>query len=284
MELSKRLHMVASMVEPGSRVADVGCDHGYVAIHLVESGVCPWVLAMDVNRGPLERAREHIREAGLSSQIQVRLSDGLHAMEWKEGKPEADTLLCAGIGGRLACRIMEESREKLAAMCQVILQPQSELWLVRQALCRAGYFIIDENMIKEEGKFYTVMKAVNAGLLPHPDSQACGRGVSGWSCVPEGEYTVQALREPEDGAAAQDSRRIQECLGADWQEAADRFGGKLILSRHPVLREYLCEGIRKNRSIREGIVLRSASRDGAVRLQDLERETALMQKTLAAME
>ena len=60
MELSKRLHMVASMVEKGSIPADVGCDHGYVAVYLIREGVCPRVFAMDVNVGPLERAREHV--------------------------------------------------------------------------------------------------------------------------------------------------------------------------------------------------------------------------------
>ncbi len=263
MELSERLRMTASMVEPGSRVADVGCDHGYVAIHLVQSGVCPWVLAMDVNRGPLERAREHIREAGLSSRIEVRLSDGLHAMEWKEGRPEADTLLCAGIGGRLACRIMEESREKLALMRQVILQPQSELWLVRKALRRAGYFITDENMLKEDGKFYTVMKAVNTGLFFRP-----------------GEENTEYSPEKKD---LEYSKGLEECLGADWQEAADRYGGWLILSCHPILREYLTGGLRKNRSIREGILSRGVWEKNAARLDELERETALMQKTLDAM-
>ena len=64
MELSKRLHMVASMVEKGSIPADVGCDHGYVAVYLIREGVCPRVFAMDVNEGPLERAREHVEEFG----------------------------------------------------------------------------------------------------------------------------------------------------------------------------------------------------------------------------
>ena len=107
MELSKRLFMTASMVERGSIVADVGCDHGYTAIYLVQNGICPRVLAMDVNEGPLARARDHIREAGLSAYIETRLSDGLSAMQWVEEetgpdggadhgrRPEADTLLMA---------------------------------------------------------------------------------------------------------------------------------------------------------------------------------------------
>ena len=79
MELSKRLLMVASMVEPGSIVADVGCDHGYVSIYLVRQGICPRVLAMDVNAGPLERVKAHVQEAGLAAYIDIRRSDGLSA-------------------------------------------------------------------------------------------------------------------------------------------------------------------------------------------------------------
>ena len=128
MELSERLLMSALLVERGSVAADVGCDHGFTSIWLVQRGICPRVLAMDVNPGPLERAGEHIREAGLSAYIETRLSDGLSAMKCPDGKPEADTLLMAGIGGRLACRIMKDAQDKLRRMRAVIVQPQSELF------------------------------------------------------------------------------------------------------------------------------------------------------------
>lgn len=166
MELSKRLHMVASMVEKGSIPADVGCDHGYVAIYLIQNGISPHVFAMDVNEGPLERAREHVEEYGLAAYIDVRLSDGLSGLPCRGGRPEADTLLAAGMGGRLTVKILEEGAEKLAGMRWVILQPQSEPWLVRKSLRNLGYFITDENMIWEEGKYYAVMKAVNLRNLP----------------------------------------------------------------------------------------------------------------------
>ena len=77
MKLSDRLEMIASFVEPGNRLADIGTDHGYVPIYLVQTGRVPSALAMDVRKGPLLRAEEHIREAGLSGRIQTRVSDGL---------------------------------------------------------------------------------------------------------------------------------------------------------------------------------------------------------------
>ena len=95
-KLSKRLERIASFVQPGSRVADIGTDHGYVPIWLVQKGVCPSALAMDVRKGPLERAEEHVEEVGLSGKIELRLSDGLAKL--KAG--EADTVGIAGMGGK----------------------------------------------------------------------------------------------------------------------------------------------------------------------------------------
>ena len=93
MKLSDRLEMIASFVEHGNRLADIGTDHGYVPIYLVQTGRVPSALAMDVRKGPLLRAEEHIREAGLSGRIQTRLSDGLK----KLAPGEADTVVIAGM-------------------------------------------------------------------------------------------------------------------------------------------------------------------------------------------
>lgn len=158
MELSKRLAAVAAMVTPGSVVADVGCDHGYVSIYLVESQTIPKAIAMDVNRGPLEKAKEHIATHALSDYIDTRLSDGIAALS----PGEADCLLCAGMGGRLIQRILTEGRDKLTSIQELILQPQSEIRQVRRFLRESGYIIVAENIIAEDGKFYPVMKAVRS--------------------------------------------------------------------------------------------------------------------------
>ena len=270
MELSNRLHMVASMVEKGSIPADVGCDHGYVAVYLIREGVCPRVFAMDVNEGPLERAREHVEEFGLAAYIAVRLSDGISGLPCRGGRPEADTLLAAGMGGRLMVKIMEEGREKLAQMRWAILQPQSEAWLVREALKKNGYFITEENMIWEEGKFYTVIKAVN---LQNPPEGFC-------------QKTLEA----------QEKRFLEECksqglLSSDeWERAADIFGSRLILEKNPVLLEYLKESLRKNRQISAGIDSASAGEAGAPekektagRLAQLAKEGQLLEQLIGIM-
>lgn len=152
--LSDRLRAAVHMVTAGNRVCDVGCDHGFVPIYLIEQGISPRVLAMDVGSGPLSAAREHISERGLESKIETRLSDGLH--NYSIG--EADTLICAGMGGRLMMRILTDSSDKTESFQELILQPQSELEQFRAWLRSRGYRITHENMIEEDGKFYPMMR------------------------------------------------------------------------------------------------------------------------------
>lgn len=157
--LSARLRAVASMVTRGNRVCDVGCDHGFVSIYLIEQGVSPRALAMDVRCGPLGAAKAHIAERGLEAEIETRLSDGLH--NYKIG--EADTLICAGMGGRLMTRILSEDRDKTASFREMVLQPQSEVEQFRGWLEEQGYPIVEEDMIEEDGKFYPMMRVAVIG-------------------------------------------------------------------------------------------------------------------------
>ncbi|MBQ6807055.1 MAG: SAM-dependent methyltransferase [Lachnospiraceae bacterium] len=197
--LSARLSAVASMVSMGNRVCDVGCDHGFVPIYLVQQGISPQVLAMDVNEGPLEQAREHIRAYDLASYIKTRLSDGLKA--YQEG--EADSLICAGMGGRLMMQILCENEDKTSSFGELILQPQSDIELFRCFLRKQGYQLVEENMIEEDGKYYPMMKVVK-------QERRC-------ETVPCGESTEAAWH----------------------QRMEDRYGPLLLQKKHPVLYRYL---------------------------------------------
>lgn len=168
--LSKRLQTVADMVTSGNRVCDVGCDHGYVSIYLVKQGISPGVLAMDVRKGPLNAAREHVVKQGLSDKIETRLSDGLH--NYNIG--EARSLICAGMGGRLMRQILEEEKDKTDSFQELILQPQSEIEEFRRFLRENAYLIQDEEILEEDGKFYQVMRAVPAGRQAEsPEDELC---------------------------------------------------------------------------------------------------------------
>ena len=157
MELSKRLTAVVRLVPECDSAADIGTDHGYVPIFLVEQKIMGRVIAMDVNRGPLARAGEHIAQCGLSDRIETRLSDGLSAL--KAG--EADIMIAAGMGGGLITRIMEEGESVVSSLKACILQPQSEIGKVRRYLAAHGLVIEEEDMVGEDGKFYPMMRAVH---------------------------------------------------------------------------------------------------------------------------
>lgn len=154
MQLSKRLQAVADMVTCKGTVCDVGCDHGYVSIYLIRRQICSKVIAMDVRTGPLQRAKEHIADYGLTEYIETRLSDGLAQV----GITEADALICAGMGGRLMQKILSRGQEKTAGMQELILQPQSEIPLFRKFLKENGFHIARENIIWEDGKYYPILR------------------------------------------------------------------------------------------------------------------------------
>lgn len=156
MHLSKRLLAVCGMLKNGRIVADVGTDHGYSAIYLVQEHICDRAIAMDVRKGPLARAREHILKYNLESRIETRLSDGLAAL----GPGEADCMIAAGMGGPLIIHILEDGGSIVAQMKECILQPQSEIAMVRKYLWKQGFSIEEEHMVLEEGKFYPVMRVV----------------------------------------------------------------------------------------------------------------------------
>ena len=151
-----RLCAIAGMVTKGNRLADVGCDHGYLSIYLVEERIVPSAIAMDVRPGPLSRSRENISRYGLEDYIETRLSDGLTKLEPGEG----DTLVIAGMGGPLMERILNEGAKVREGFQELILQPQSDLPHFRHFLSEIGWEIVREEMIKEDGKFYPMMKAV----------------------------------------------------------------------------------------------------------------------------
>lgn len=203
--LSKRLQMLAEMVTPGNSAADVGCDHAFLSIYLVQKGISPRVLAMDVRKGPLAAAREHVKSCGLDTYISVRLSDGLDRME----SGEAETLVCAGMGGRLMERILRAQMEKARGMKELILQPQSELKEFRAFLRREGFRILAENAVYEDGKYYFAMKAADGRAAPEQEAENIG-------CSP---------------------RKIGE--EAKWQNLYDEYGELLLNAGHPVLKQYL---------------------------------------------
>ena len=159
MRLSERLERVVSFVRPCASAADIGTDHALVPVELVRRGIVKKALAMDVRPGPLSRAKEQISRAGLSDQIEPRLSDGLAAL-----KPqEAETVIIAGMGGELIIRILTVDRHMWDSVAQWVLSPHSEVFKVRGWLLENGFSIEKEDMVCEDGKYYVLMDVRRAG-------------------------------------------------------------------------------------------------------------------------
>ena len=213
--LSHRLQAIVDLLGEGGAhygtVADVGCDHGWVSITLVQKGITDRVIASDVRPGPLERAKEHVAQYGLEEKIETVLSDGLshigpHGYGANGDGPKqqkktvmtatsVDAAVIAGMGGMLICDILNECAGREALPQHLVLQPQLSWQEVRQCLRKHSYQILTEDMVKEDGKFYVMMHA-------------------------------KKMRDDRK----RDSRET---------EIADRFGPRLLEKKHPVLKEWL---------------------------------------------
>ncbi|CAH0535908.1 tRNA (adenine(22)-N(1))-methyltransferase (EC 2.1.1.217) [Oscillospiraceae bacterium] len=152
--ISKRLLCCASMVQSGSRVADIGTDHGYLGIYLLQSGAARHVIACDLRKDPLENARRNAKLFGVDGEMEFRLSDGLE----KILPDEVDTVVMAGMGGDLIQKILSQCPWRKREGLQFILQPQSAGNVLRRWLCEDGFEIQREEPVQDGHFLYTVME------------------------------------------------------------------------------------------------------------------------------
>lgn len=154
--ISERLKCVAGLVNKGARVADIGTDHAYLPIYLVQNGISNKVYACDVRKEPLRRAKLHIDEYGLSDKITTQLCDGLKGIN----KGDVDTVTICGMGGKLMKNILKAGIDKLGDNTQLVLSAQSELRDFRKYLLETGIYIKSEHMLLEDGKYYFIFDCV----------------------------------------------------------------------------------------------------------------------------
>ena len=159
--ISKRLELVASFVPQGAILLDVGSDHAYLPIELVERGKIESAIAGEVVEGPYQSAVKNVEAHGLKEKIQVRLANGLAAFEEAD---QVSVITIAGMGGRLIARILEEGLDKLANVERLILQPNNREDDLRIWLQENGFQIVAENILEEAGKFYEIL-VVEAGQM-----------------------------------------------------------------------------------------------------------------------
>lgn len=161
-KISERLRTVAHLIRPGNSVADIGTDHGYLPIYIVKQGIADKVIAMDVRKGPLEKARNNVAAYQVADQITLRLSDGLEKLL----PAEVQTVTICGMGGKLIQTILTKGLDRITKDTQLILSPQSELREFREFMWKSGFEIENEHILNEDHQYYFIMECRYTGKKP----------------------------------------------------------------------------------------------------------------------
>lgn len=151
--ISDRLLACANFVGRGNRVADIGCDHGYLSIHLLTAGIASSCIASDVNEGPLQSAMRNARKFGVADKMTFYLSDGVQNIP-----RDFDDLVCAGMGADTMIHILESAPWLKNEKYTLILQCQSKTPMLRRYLSENGWRIYDEAVLRDGRFLYTVME------------------------------------------------------------------------------------------------------------------------------
>ena len=156
MEISQRLKIISELVTYET-LGDIGTDHGYVPIYLYNIGKIKKALACDIRKGPLEKATANVKAYGGEAVIETRLGSGLEPIE----AGEVETAVIAGMGGMLTIEILKKSPQVVASLKELILSPQHDIGAVRKYLHTINFSIAKETMMKEDGKYYTILVCRN---------------------------------------------------------------------------------------------------------------------------
>ncbi len=140
----------------GKRIADIGTDHAYIPIYLIENKLSDYVIASDIRKGPAKIAVSNISEHNLSDKIEVRIGGGLSVLK----ENETDTIIIAGMGGQLISEIIDTDIQ-LAKKCRLILQPMNAQYELRKYLIKNGFTITNEDIAVEGFKVYNILNAEN---------------------------------------------------------------------------------------------------------------------------
>ncbi len=164
--LSPRLLACSQLVKPGDRVADVGCDHGYLGIYLLKKNIASRVIASDINAGPLSSAVRNSEKYGVADRITFHLSAGVVAIP-----RDFDVMICAGMGADTMVSILEDAPWLSKGQYRMILQCQSKTPMLRKYLWEHGWDITQELAVRDGRFIYTVMEVVRGNFAPNSEGQ-----------------------------------------------------------------------------------------------------------------
>nr|WP_265588832.1 class I SAM-dependent methyltransferase [Terrisporobacter petrolearius] len=158
-KLTNRLLKIASLVSENKRLADIGTDHGYIPVYLLNQNKIDFAILADINKGPLENARNEVRRNKLEDKVDLRLGSGIEVLK----KGEVEEVIIAGMGGILIGELLEANKEVAHSVEKLILQPMQAQEELRQYLLNNGYEIIDECLEKEDFRLYEIIIAKYTG-------------------------------------------------------------------------------------------------------------------------
>lgn len=159
MKLTDRLLKIASLVSKGKKIADIGTDHGYIPVYLLNKGTIPFAILADVNKGPLENARKEVKYNNLIDKTDLRLGSGIEVLK----KDEVDEIIIAGMGGILISELLEANKEVAHSVDKLILQPMQAQEELRKYLLGNGYEIVNEVLVKEDFRIYEIIETKYTG-------------------------------------------------------------------------------------------------------------------------
>ena len=166
--ISDRLLACAGFVHPGDRIADVGCDHGYLSIHLLQQGIAKSAICSDIRPQPLQSAIRNAEKYGLREKMEFYLSDGVQNI-----LRDFDTLICAGMGADTMVSILEAAPWLQDGKYRLILQCQSKTPMLRQYLSDSGYAITKELVLRDGRFLYTIMEVIFSPDTPRLTPAEC---------------------------------------------------------------------------------------------------------------
>jgi tRNA (adenine22-N1)-methyltransferase len=159
--LTPRLSAVASLVKGGGIIADIGTDHGYLPIYLIQNDIVKGAIAADIGKEPLKNAERSVCQYELTDKIKLRLSDGLREFS----SDDADEIIFAGMGGTLIAEKLEETNWIKTDKIHFIFQPQSRAEDLREFLYKNGFSICQEIATHEARRVYITFDAVYTGEI-----------------------------------------------------------------------------------------------------------------------
>lgn len=214
MKLGERLAALADFVPQGARLADIGTDHGYLPIELIQKEIASFAVAGDVHKGPYEAAKENIESLGLENKISVRFGNGLAVLS----PGEVDTVVIAGMGSSTMIDILTSEPEVTHSLTRLILQPMIAAATLRSWLIENRWSIVDETLVQEDGRLYEIIVA-EQGFSPELEPIMYDIGMILWEKKPKLLslhidqlifQTQRVLREMTNSKSAQQSLKFDE--------------------------------------------------------------------------